>query len=82
MASLQSENSGTGIGPTQAAELVAGGAFLIDVREFHEWVAGHAPVAVHIPVEAVADEIVGLPSDRRIIVICRSGVVQLRSRTN
>ena len=73
MASLQSENSGTGIGPTQAAELLAGGALLIDVRESHEWVAGHAPVAVHILVDGVGDGMAGLPRDRQIIVICRSG---------
>ena len=73
MARLQSENSGTGIGPTQAADLVAGGALLVDVQEAYEWVTGHAPVAVHIPVDAVADEMAGLPHDRQIIVICRPG---------
>ena len=73
MARLPSEDSGIGIDPTRAAELVAGGALLVDVRQAHEWAAGHAPVAVHIPVDAVADEMSGLPRDRLIIVICRSG---------
>lgn len=73
MASLQFENSGTGIGPAQAGELLAGGALLIDVRESHEWVAGHAPHAVHIPVDAVGNEMAAFPRDRQIIVMCRSG---------
>ena len=73
MARLPSENSGTGIGPTLAATFVAEGALLIDVRETHEWVAGHVPVAVHVPVDAVADQMAGFPRDRQIIVICRSG---------
>ncbi len=73
MASPQPENRGTGISPTRAAELVAGGALLVDVREAHEWVAGHVPVARHIPVIAVADALASFPRDRPIIVICRSG---------
>jgi len=73
MASLQPESSGTAIGPTRAGELVAGGALLVDVRESYEWVAGHAPVAVHIPVDAIAHEMADFPRDRQIIVVCRSG---------
>ena len=83
MARVQSEGSGTGIGPTQAADLAAGGALLVDVREVHEWVTGHAPIAVHIPVDAVADKMAGFP---RVTVRSWSsavpGAVQLRSRTN
>jgi len=73
MASMQFEDSGTGIGPTRAAELLADGALLIDVREPREWVAGHAPAAVHIPVDGIGNEMASFPRDRKIIVICRSG---------
>jgi rhodanese-related sulfurtransferase len=73
MARMQSENSVPGVGPTRAAQLVAGGALLVDVREAHEWDAGHPPAAVHVPVGAVVDELVNLPRDRQIIIVCRSG---------
>ncbi|MGW2949380.1 rhodanese-like domain-containing protein [Streptomyces eurythermus] len=53
-----------------------GDALLLDVREPHEWRAGHAPGAVHMPLAALAAG-AGLPAgarDRRpVIVICRSG---------
>lgn len=73
MARLEPEDPDPGIGPAEAAELVGRGAVLVDVREVHEWAAGHAPVAVHLPVGSVADGMAGLPRDRQIIVICRSG---------
>ena len=49
----------------------APGAMLLDVRDADEWAAGHAPAAVHIPLNSLqADD---LPTDRRIYCICRSG---------
>jgi rhodanese-related sulfurtransferase len=55
-----------------SAELPAG-VYLLDVREDDEWIAGHAPDAVHVrlgDLGARADE---LPRDREVYVICRSG---------
>ena len=52
---------------------VAPDAVLLDVREDDEWVAGHAPGALHVPMMDVpvrADEI---PTDRDIVVVCRMG---------
>jgi rhodanese-related sulfurtransferase len=50
------------------------GVFLLDVREPHEWVAGHAPDAVHVPLgELDARYADVLPSDRSIVAICRVG---------
>ncbi|QWC84264.1 rhodanese-like domain-containing protein [Nocardioidaceae bacterium] len=46
------------------------GLTLLDVREQHEWDAGHAPGAVHMP--ASRFDVSQLPSDR-VLVICRSG---------
>jgi rhodanese-related sulfurtransferase len=49
------------------------GAYLLDVRENDEWVAGHAPDAVHIPVGSLAERSAEIPDDREIYIICRSG---------
>jgi rhodanese-related sulfurtransferase len=49
---------------TRASELVADGAYLLDVREQDEWDAGHAPQATRIG---------EIPNDRMTVVICRSG---------
>jgi rhodanese-related sulfurtransferase len=48
-------------------------AFLLDVREDDEWAAGHAPVAVHIPVGSLAERAGEIPQGREVYVICRSG---------
>ena len=48
-------------------------AFVLDVREDDEWVAGHAPGALHVPmmeIPARADEV---PTDRDVVVVCRVG---------
>ena len=44
----------------EALRLVGDGAVLLDVREPAEWVAGHAPTAVHVP---LGDLPVLLPDD-------------------
>lgn len=61
------------IEPQEALQRIAGGAFLLDVREGHEWAAGHAEPAAWIPMGEVPARISELPTDREIIVICRSG---------
>jgi len=53
--------------------MVEGGAFLLDVREAAEWDAGHAREAVWIPMGELAARVGELPSDRRIVAICRTG---------
>ncbi|MFE9096992.1 rhodanese-like domain-containing protein [Streptomyces sp. NPDC007264] len=57
-------------GPGTAAEAV-----LLDVREPHEWQAGHAPWAVHAALSQLTE---GSPlppqaQGRPLVVICRSG---------
>jgi rhodanese-related sulfurtransferase len=52
---------------------VAAGALLLDVREPDEWVEGHAPAAVHVPMREVQDRLAELPKDRLVVAICRSG---------
>ncbi len=63
----------TNISPAEAAELRDGGAFLLDVREVQEWVAGHAPDAVLIPLGQLGARVDELPKDATILCICRSG---------
>lgn len=46
---------------------------LLDVRENDEWVAGHAPDAVHIPMTELADRLDEVPEAAPLYVICRSG---------
>ncbi len=59
---------------TDAVGHLEGGALLLDVREPDEWDAGHAPDATWIPMGAIAARQAELPTDRDIVVVCRSGV--------
>lgn len=46
---------------------------ILDVREPDEWVAGHIPGAVHIPMNQVP-ELVGEPDGNRpVVAVCHSG---------
>jgi rhodanese-related sulfurtransferase len=47
--------------------------FLLDVREFHEWAAGHIEGSVHIPMSELGARQAELPTDRTILAVCRSG---------
>ncbi|HYZ54761.1 MAG TPA: rhodanese-like domain-containing protein, partial [Streptosporangiaceae bacterium] len=49
------------------------GAFLLDVREDEEWVAGHAPDALHIPLGQLGSQVDQVPRDREVYVVCRAG---------
>ncbi|MGB8652196.1 MAG: rhodanese-like domain-containing protein [Mycobacteriales bacterium] len=60
------------IAATDAARLAeAGEVLLLDVREPHEWDAGHAAGAVHLPLGALDLRV--LPSGRPLVMVCRSG---------
>ncbi len=48
-------------------------ALLIDVRELHEWRAGRAAGARHIPLGDLARRVRELPRERPVYVICASG---------
>jgi len=48
-------------------------AWLLDVREPAEWVAGHVPGAVHIPLGQLNVRSDEIPRAETIYVICRSG---------
>lgn len=62
--------------PEVPTEQVPDDAVLLDVREHDEWVAGHAPQAVHVPMNDVPsrlEQISSTAGDNRLHVICRSG---------
>ena len=48
-------------------------AFIFDVRELHEWQAGHVENSIHMPMGDVVSRMTELPKDRQIVCICRSG---------
>ena len=52
---------------------VADDAYLVDVREDDEWVAGHAPGAVHVPMMEIPARMREVPTDGDVVVVCRSG---------
>jgi len=58
---------------SEAAELFSAGAFLLDVREPSEWEAGHVDGAVLIPLAELPARMSEVPSDKTVLVICRSG---------
>lgn len=61
------------LSPADARQLVADGALLLDVREDHEWVAGHAPEATHLPMSRIGASLDQLPTDRLIVCVCHVG---------
>jgi rhodanese-related sulfurtransferase len=62
-----------------AAALAVGGAILLDVREPHEWQAGHAPRARHIPLSQISRRAGELPKGRAVVTVCRSGARSARA---
>ncbi len=48
-------------------------ALLIDVREDHEWEAGHLPDAVHYPLSGLIDALPQLPESGRYVFYCAHG---------
>lgn len=57
----------------EAKELQDAGAFILDVREPDEWISGHISGAVLIPLGELSGRIKEVPSDQKIVVVCRSG---------
>lgn len=59
--------------PDTAAKLVEHGAVLVDVRDEHEWAAGHPPRARNIPVAQLPARLAELPGERPVIAVSKSG---------
>ncbi len=56
-----------------AASKEQSGAFMLDVREPDEWAAGHIDGATLIPLGELAARVAEIPSDKEVVVVCRSG---------
>jgi hydroxyacylglutathione hydrolase len=61
------------IAAAEAAEEIAGGALVVDVREPVEWDAGRISGAVLIPLGELGRRVEELPRDRRMVIVCRTG---------
>ena len=60
--------------PTTTVSELPDDAVLVDVREPHEWEAGHAPGAIHIPLGDLPARMGDLPeTDDAVAIVCRSG---------
>lgn len=57
----------------EAARRIHAGTPVFDVREPDEYTAGHVPGAPLIPLGSLADHLDRFPTDREILLICRSG---------
>ena len=57
----------------EANEMKDNGAAVIDVREPHEYSAGHVPGAALIPVNSVYARREELPKDKDLIFVCAVG---------
>ncbi len=49
----------------------AGDRVVVDVREPHEYAAGHVPGAVNLPLSSF--DPAALPSDKPVVLVCQSG---------
>ena len=63
----------------EASARMDAGAILLDVRESHEWQAGHAQGARHIPLGQLGQRMRELPGGRPVIAVCRSGARSARA---
>ncbi|HEY5059066.1 MAG TPA: rhodanese-like domain-containing protein [Gaiellaceae bacterium] len=62
------------VGPAQAADRLRNReAIVVDVRQPHEWKAGRIHGALHVPLSTLSARIGGMPRDRTLITVCRSG---------
>ncbi len=61
------------ISVSDAYNLYQNGAFVLDVRTQEEWNEYHVPNTTLIPLDQLPSRLDEVPSDRQIIVVCRSG---------
>ena len=62
-----------GVDVHETEQLVAEGALLVDIREQNEWDESRIPGSELKPMSAINDWWQDLPTDRTVILYCRSG---------
>ena len=68
------------ISPDDARKQLAGGAIVLDVRTYEEFVGGHIEKSLFMPLEELASLMSALPRDRLIITVCRTGLRSIQAR--
>jgi rhodanese-related sulfurtransferase len=58
---------------------LAAGARLVDVRETDEYVDGHVPGAVHVPLGTVPERVDAFQGQGATYVVCKSGARSMRA---
>ncbi|MGB8860014.1 MAG: rhodanese-like domain-containing protein [Ilumatobacteraceae bacterium] len=66
------------VGVAELESALSAGARLIDVREAHEYEAGHVAGARHVPLSTVPEQLAAFHGDGASYVICHSGGRSLR----
>jgi rhodanese-related sulfurtransferase len=61
------------ISVAELADRLDASAIVVDVRQPDEYLGGHVPGAVLIPLNDVPERFGELPTDREVLVVCRSG---------
>lgn len=59
--------------PEVSTAAVGEDAYVLDVRDPDEWVAGHPRGAVHLPMMEIPGRMSEIPQDRDVVVVCRVG---------
>jgi hydroxyacylglutathione hydrolase len=54
--------------------VAAGEVIVVDVRNDHEWQAGHIPGARHLMLGYLPERVSEIPTDKPVLVQCQSGV--------
>ena len=67
------------ISVTELEKLIAAGSLVIDVREADEFVAGHVPSAISIPLSTVQDRVDEFRHQGTVYVICQVGGRSMRA---
>ena len=73
MADTETAQQGTAVDAKTAAELIAGGAQVVDVRGDGEHEAGRIAGARHIRLDQLTQETADLDRERPVIFYCRAG---------
>ena len=57
----------------EAKQMMENGAYVVDVRDPHEYQGGHVPGAVLIPVNSVFARREELPKEKKLVFVCAVG---------